>query len=83
MIYKYKLSEQQNNPAVRKNALSPAPGFRGSASGALSYVGDYGYSWASTASGISGMYLHFYATELSPSHSANRAYGLQLRCLSE
>ena len=29
------------------------------------------------------MYLNFTVTSLNPSNANNRAYGLQLRCLSE
>ncbi|WP_299457479.1 hypothetical protein [uncultured Rikenella sp.] len=66
---------------------TPAPGSRGYGEGALWYVGNSGYSWSSTsyASGdhYRGMYLDFYATGLAPSTTPCRAYGLQLRCLSE
>ncbi|WP_294600766.1 hypothetical protein [uncultured Rikenella sp.] len=51
------------------------------------HVGYYGYNWSSTSydSGghYRGMYLSFSATELNPSRATSRAYGLQLRCLSE
>ncbi|WP_304709319.1 hypothetical protein [uncultured Rikenella sp.] len=46
-------------------------------------VGLDGYSWASTVSGTNGMSLAFNVTELYPSGAYNRAYGFQLRCLSE
>ncbi|WP_299456582.1 hypothetical protein [uncultured Rikenella sp.] len=47
------------------------------------YVANYGCSWASTASSIHGMYLSFHVAGLNPSNANSRAYGLQLRCLSE
>ena len=61
---------------------NPAPGFRHHASGAPGSVG-YGYSWASTVSGTNGMNLNFRSQLLYTSRSDYRAYGLQLRCLSE
>ncbi len=33
-------------------------------------------------SGSNGVYLDFNVTNLNPSYASNRAYGLQLRCLS-
>ncbi|WP_294599280.1 hypothetical protein [uncultured Rikenella sp.] len=61
----------------------PAPGFRRRDTGALGHVGSYGYSWSSTVSSINGMHLDFGVTWLDPSHANTRAYGFQLRCLSE
>ncbi|WP_304708826.1 hypothetical protein [uncultured Rikenella sp.] len=65
----------------------PAPGFRDAGYygrlGTLMSVGLDGYSWASTVSGTNGMSLAFNVTELYPSGAYNRAYGFQLRCLSE
>ncbi|WP_297623930.1 hypothetical protein [uncultured Rikenella sp.] len=60
-----------------------APGHRGIGDGALWYVGNSGYSWASQISGSNGMYLGFYATELRPCNTAGHAFGFPLRCLSE
>ncbi|WP_294601132.1 hypothetical protein [uncultured Rikenella sp.] len=45
--------------------------------------GRNGYSWSSSVSGTHGMDLDFYAIALCPDYATNRAYGLQLRCLSE
>ncbi|WP_299458470.1 hypothetical protein, partial [uncultured Rikenella sp.] len=64
-------------------AWYPAPGYRSYGEGALWDVGNSGYSWASTVSGIGGMYIHFYAMDLHPSNATYLAHGLQLRCLSE
>ncbi|WP_297831208.1 hypothetical protein [uncultured Rikenella sp.] len=64
-------------------AWYPAPGHRHAYSGEPVSVGGNGYSWSSTVSGTGGMYLGFSVTELSPSSTAGRASGLQLRCLSE
>ncbi|WP_300729143.1 hypothetical protein [uncultured Rikenella sp.] len=64
-----------------------APGHRGSGEGALWGVGIGGYNWSSTSydSGdrYRGVLLHYYATYLNPSDVYLRAYGFQLRCLSE
>ena len=64
-----------------------APGFRDSGLygllGALTRVSNSGYSWSSSFSGTSGVFLYFFAQSLNPSGSDRRAYGLQLRCLSE
>ncbi|WP_300828999.1 hypothetical protein [uncultured Rikenella sp.] len=64
-----------------------APGFRERDNGGLVDVGNSGYSWSSTSYGSGGhyrgMYLDFNATALYPCYTTYRAYGLQLRCLSE
>ena len=64
-----------------------APGFRDAGIygrlGALTYVGNYGYSWSSELSGTDGIFLHFGTQNLGPSSVDGRGHGLQLRCLSE
>ncbi|WP_300646603.1 hypothetical protein [uncultured Rikenella sp.] len=64
-------------------AWYPAPGLRLYGEGALDLVGNYGFSYSSSVSGINGVYLDFYVTGLYPSDAYSRGYGLQLRCLSE
>ncbi|WP_297624222.1 hypothetical protein [uncultured Rikenella sp.] len=49
----------------------------------MNYTGLGGYALTSSVSGIHGMYLDFVATALYHSHSNYRAFGFQLRCLSE
>ncbi len=65
----------------------PAPGYRHRDTGAQNGIGNYGFSWSSTSydSGdhYRGMDLDFNATGLNPNYAAYRAYGNQLRCLSE
>ncbi|WP_294596466.1 hypothetical protein [uncultured Rikenella sp.] len=65
----------------------PAPGFRHRDTGALNYVGSYGYSWSSTSYGSGdhyrGMYLNFGTVGISTSYADYRSFGFQLRCLSE
>ncbi len=62
---------------------SSAPGYRHRDTGALSAGGLDGYSWSSAVSGTVGVFLHFYTQYLNPSNAGLRAYGFQLRCLSE
>ncbi len=59
-----------------------ALGYRYSRSGEPGYVG-FGYSWASGVSDINGMSMGFGTTWLYLNHTVYRAYGFQLRCLSE
>ncbi|WP_300829532.1 hypothetical protein [uncultured Rikenella sp.] len=65
----------------------PAPGYRDAGNngrlGALANVGNSGYSWSSSFSGTSGVFLYFYTQTLYPSNVYYRGRGLQLRCLSE
>ncbi len=46
-------------------------------------VGHHGFSWSSVTGGVYGLDLNFYSQYLSASFSDSRAYGFQLRCLSE
>ena len=68
-------------PVVR----GAAPGFRDAGNngknGALMNVGNNGFSWSSAVSGSNGVYLNFNATNLNPSNTNSRAFGLQVRCL--
>ncbi len=61
----------------------PAPGFRDSNSGVLGGVGNGGFSYSSSVSGIGGLNSNSYSQYLNTGHSDYRASGLQLRCLSE
>ncbi|WP_300828805.1 hypothetical protein [uncultured Rikenella sp.] len=65
-----------------------APGFRNAGNetgweGITRRIGRDGFSYSSSVSGSNGVYLNFYVTNLNPSNSNYRAYGFQLRCLSE
>ncbi|WP_294596542.1 hypothetical protein [uncultured Rikenella sp.] len=60
-----------------------APGFHRRDTGALGNVGHSGCNWSSTVSSTYGMGLSFDVTWLDPSYANSRAYGFQLRCLSE
>ncbi len=70
--------------------FGPAPGFRDSGYGELGVlhnVGHDGYSWSSSSVNSGDYYrdldLSFNTQGLNPNSVHYRAYGLQLRCLSE
>ena len=69
--------------AANRTSCGCAPGFRPRETGDLVNVGNYGFSYSSSVSGSNGVYLSFHVTHLNPSHADSRAYGFQLRCLSE
>ncbi len=73
-----------------RNFFKPAPGFRDSGYGELGVlhnVGHDGYSWSSSSVNSGDYYrdldLSFNTQGLNPNSVHYRAYGLQLRCLSE
>jgi len=61
----------------------PAPGNRHANWGTMTGVGDIGFSQSSTINDIRGHHLLIGVNRLNPSYTDPRAYGLQLRCLSE
>ncbi len=61
----------------------PAPGFRHQGTGALDSAGEHGASRSASHNSTSTLYLAFRPYLLYPSNTAGRAYGFQLRCLSE
>ncbi|WP_294600524.1 hypothetical protein [uncultured Rikenella sp.] len=60
-----------------------APGSRYHANGALSLIGNSGSGWSATIHTTDGLFLYFNAAALQLSGTGSRAYGFQLRCLSE
>ena len=69
---------------------SPAPGFRDSGyrtvengAGKLYYVGTYGCSWSSFASGGNAYRLGFGDLGVYPQDRGYHAFGFPLRCLQE
>ena len=64
--------------------VRPAPGFRYNADGVPRSVGDYGCCYSASVSDIYGIFL-FASTGGHNSRAAahGRAFGIQLRCLSE
>ncbi len=67
----------------------PAPGFRDYGrtpfEGMIRYTGNCGYCWSSTpmTGDVTVKYLGFSTQDLGPNDAYSRAYGFQLRCLSE
>ncbi|WP_300829100.1 hypothetical protein [uncultured Rikenella sp.] len=61
----------------------PAPGFLSHGDGLLYQTGNYGYDWSSSVNSIGGRNLNFYTSNINPTYVGGRAYGFQLRCLSE
>ncbi|WP_294592130.1 hypothetical protein [uncultured Rikenella sp.] len=74
---------------LREAADSPdwlsiaAPGYRSAQSGAPTESCRNGYSYSSSFHRDQGRFLFFGTRELDPSNPNYRAYGFQLRCLSE
>ena len=60
-----------------------APGYRTTGVGDLVNAGNFGYIWSSVTSDSYGIRLGFNTTWLDPCDMYGRAYGFQLRCLSE
>ncbi|WP_300646476.1 hypothetical protein [uncultured Rikenella sp.] len=73
--------------ATKLQRAFPAPGFRDAGNdgrlGDLLYIGNSGFCYSSSMSGSNGVYLTFTVASLYHSDAGHRAYGLQLRCLSE
>ncbi|WP_297832485.1 hypothetical protein [uncultured Rikenella sp.] len=64
--------------------LGPAPGYRHRDTGFQGNIGYCGSSRSSsTANGTDDARLDFSVAWLYPGYASGRAYGLQLRCLSE
>ncbi|WP_294600755.1 hypothetical protein [uncultured Rikenella sp.] len=68
---------------ARENTQHPAPGYRIASTGTLDGFGYSGYNWSSTTSGTFGIFLDIYPNGFNASSTDTRAYGRQLRCLSE
>ena len=66
-----------------KQKSTTAPGYRLRDTGKPVYISNYGYSWSSTISLTDGMFLYFDMQHLDPCYTTSRAFGFQLRCLSE
>ncbi len=63
---------------------APASGFRRSHSGALNYVGTYGYTWSSSpdsASNVLGSSLDFYSSLVYPENNSGHATSFPVRCV--
>ena len=78
----YKVAATGNGTPL---AWYPAPGYRNHPNGALSFVGDNGYSWSSTvAVGGYGTHILYFRTQAcGPNNALGHAYGLQVRCIQQ
>ncbi|WP_300601812.1 hypothetical protein [uncultured Rikenella sp.] len=64
-------------------SIGTAPGYRHNLTGTQDNVGRNSCCWSSGVSGSTGRFLWFDMQGLGTSGTANRAFGLPLRCLSE
>ena len=64
-------------------AWYPVPGCRHAYYGTLHYIGQDGYSLASSVSGGSVHYLGIYNGGIVPQAATGSAFALQVRCLQE
>ena len=62
---------------------TPAPGYRHALYGTLYYVGNNGFSWASSVAGTYTYRLYFDCSAVHPNDYGYHAYGFPLRCLQE
>ena len=98
LLHSWSRPQRRNEPRSRSSVALPlgingeesgaAPGYRDSGEqnrfGDMNGVGNNGYSWSAATRGIYGQDLLFKVTWLYPSFANDsRAYGFQLRCLSE
>ncbi|WP_300601602.1 hypothetical protein [uncultured Rikenella sp.] len=60
-----------------------APGFRSGSAGIPNSAGNEGYSLSTGVSNTYSQFLWFHTHGLDPGNTYSRAYGRQLRCLSE
>ncbi|WP_297627229.1 hypothetical protein [uncultured Rikenella sp.] len=61
----------------------PAPGFRSHGDGTFYHTGNFCYQWSLSTNSIGSWILHFHSQLLNTSYVGRRAFGFQLRCLSE
>jgi hypothetical protein len=70
------------DPKAGSTVFFPASGTRSDATGAVSFVGVFGYAWSSSPSGTNGYSLIFYGTGVLPASSSYpRALGYPVRCV--
>nr|WP_294594280.1 hypothetical protein [uncultured Rikenella sp.] len=82
-ICKYRIILRFSEIERVSSTVRVAPGFRGRSEGAIGGAGDYGYSWSYPFLDTHGMFLGIGTVWLNPGSADYRAYGYQLRCLSE
>lgn len=76
-------AEDFNNPAgaFASTLKLPANGYRSSSNGGFTFVGQRGYYWSSTSTGIGGKYLYVGTTLANPAAGAMRGQGAAIRCV--
>ena len=77
-------AEELANASDAFNKLGlPMPGYRGSAGGAVSHEGLYGFYWSRAVSGTDASSLRFYSSATSPDHTYDREYGFSVRLIKD
>lgn len=78
-----KNAEGINNPATAFSSKLklPAAGNRSFTDGAFDFVGQRGYFWSSTPTGLGGKYLYVGTTIGNPAAGAPRVQGSSVRCM--
>lgn len=61
----------------------PMAGFRSSSDGGFTFVGQKGYYWSSTPTGIGGKYLYIGTVVANASAGASRGQGSSVRCMKD
>lgn len=80
-----KNAEGINNPATAyaSKLKLPAGGNRSFTDGSFEFVGQRGYFWSSTTTGLGAKYLYIGTTIGNPSAGAPRGQGSSVRCMKE
>ncbi|OCK50457.1 hypothetical protein BA768_04690 [Chryseobacterium sp. CBo1] len=80
-----KNAEGINNPATAyaSKLKLPAGGNRSFTNGSFEFVGQRGYFWSSTTTGLGAKYLYVGTTIGNPSAGAPRGQGSSVRCIKE
>jgi hypothetical protein len=66
---------------IRAVTFYPASGNRDCTSGGFNAVGTHGYCWHCAINGINTYWLRLMSTDVGPTSSNNRAYGIPVRCV--
>jgi hypothetical protein len=64
------------------DVVFPTTGYRGRGDGKINNIGGNGVYWSGSANhALTGHYLHFYSSTISPASTGYRSYGLAVRCV--
>ncbi len=76
-------AEGITNPstAFASNLKLPANGYRSSSDGAFTFVGQRGYYWSATTTGLGAKYLYVGTTIANPAAGSMRGQGAAVRCV--